>query len=237
MTTRLIIARHGNTFTKDQTPTRVGCQTDLALVEEERGTLLGRYIKEHNMLPQVVWAAPLKRTMQTAELAVREMGLDIKIIPDHSFVEIDYGPDENKTEDEVMLRLGKTYLAKAGKDVSQFSEEEIKARGKIVIDEWNADATVPEGWIVDPAQIIKTWQNFAAKVEQDYVGQTALIVSSNGVLRFAPYLTGNFAEFSASHDIKVGTGNLCIFEKEAGDKNWKCMGWDIKPKDYFKNKI
>ena len=24
MTTRLIIARHGNTFTKDQTPTRVG---------------------------------------------------------------------------------------------------------------------------------------------------------------------------------------------------------------------
>ena len=29
MTTRLIIARHGNTFEKGQTPTRVGGRTDL----------------------------------------------------------------------------------------------------------------------------------------------------------------------------------------------------------------
>ncbi|MBR2145117.1 MAG: hypothetical protein IJ956_06235 [Akkermansia sp.] len=30
----LIIARHGNTFAKRETPTRVGCHTDLELVEE-----------------------------------------------------------------------------------------------------------------------------------------------------------------------------------------------------------
>ena len=49
MTTRIIIARHGNTFTKEQTPTRVGCRTDLPLVEEERGTNVGLYLTKYNL--------------------------------------------------------------------------------------------------------------------------------------------------------------------------------------------
>ena len=32
MTTRIIIARHGNTFAKDETPRRVGGRTDLDIV-------------------------------------------------------------------------------------------------------------------------------------------------------------------------------------------------------------
>ena len=72
MTTRLIIARHGNTFTKDQTPTRVGGRTDLPLVESERGRNIGKYLKLKDMLPDVVFAAPLKRTMETARLAVAD---------------------------------------------------------------------------------------------------------------------------------------------------------------------
>ena len=106
MTTRLIIARHGNTFTKDQTPTRVGGRTDLPLVESERGTNIGKYLKLKNMLPDVVFAAPLKRTMETARLAVAEMGLPLTVQEEDSFREIDYGPDENKTEDVVIARVG-----------------------------------------------------------------------------------------------------------------------------------
>mgnify|MGYP000835541400 CR=1 FL=1 len=79
MTTRLIIARHGNTFTKDQTPTRVGGRTDLPLVESERGRNIGKYLKLKDMLPDVVFAAPLKRTMETARLAVAEMGLPLEV--------------------------------------------------------------------------------------------------------------------------------------------------------------
>ena len=45
MTTRIIIARHGNNFTKEQTPLRVGARTDLPLVETERGTNIGKYLK------------------------------------------------------------------------------------------------------------------------------------------------------------------------------------------------
>lgn len=237
MSTKILIARHGNTFTKDQTPTRVGARTDLPLVEEERGTMLGEYLKDTGLIPNVVYASPLARCMQTAKLALTALGSSLEIIPDHSFVEIDYGEDENKTEDEVMLRLGKTYLTKDGKDAATtMSEEEIKARGEAVINLWNEKAIVPDGWVVDPNAIIKNWQDFAQKVDDHHKGENVLIVSSNGVIRFAPYLTGDFEKFSSEHDIKVGTGNLCIFEKNDGEENWRCTGWNIKPKDYFKNK-
>ena len=66
MVTRIIIARHGNTFTKGQIPLRVGCRTDLPLVETERGTNVGKYLKMKTYFPSVVYAAPLKRTTETA---------------------------------------------------------------------------------------------------------------------------------------------------------------------------
>lgn len=207
MTTRLIIARHGNTFEKGQTPTRVGARTDLPLVENERGTNIGLYLKKAGLLPDAVFAAPLKRTTQTAELAVKAMEIDTPVIPETSFTEIDYGPDENKTEDEVIARIGQE-----------------------AIDNWNKNAIVPNGWIVNPEDIIANWQNFANKVATNYAGKNVLVVSSNGIIRFAPCLTGDFDGFCREHDIKVGTGCICIFEKET-DSPWRCTVWNLKPKD------
>ena len=205
MTTRLIIARHGNTFTKEQTPTRVGGRTDLPLVETERGTNIGKYLKLKNILPDVVFAAPLKRTMETARLAVQAMNLPLQVIEEDSFREIDYGPDENQTEDKVIARIG---------------EEAIKL--------WNDKAIVPEGWKVDVQGLIKTWEDWADKIAKEYAGKTALIVSSNGVIRFAPYITRHFEAFAQEHEIKVGTGSVCIFEKDDG-QDWKCVAWNVKP--------
>ncbi|MDO5387541.1 MAG: histidine phosphatase family protein, partial [Pseudomonadota bacterium] len=84
MTTRIIIARHGNTFTKEQTPTRVGCRTDLPLVESERGMNVGRYLKDRNLIPAKAFAAPLKRTVETAKLAIEAMGCTIPLELDES---------------------------------------------------------------------------------------------------------------------------------------------------------
>lgn len=43
----LIIARHGNTFGPDDTPTRVGARTDLPLVESgiQQARLLGTHLR------------------------------------------------------------------------------------------------------------------------------------------------------------------------------------------------
>ena len=68
----LIIARHGNTFRPGETPTRVGAGTDLPLVEEERARGVGKYLKNKGLIPSKIYAAPLRRTMETARLAAAE---------------------------------------------------------------------------------------------------------------------------------------------------------------------
>lgn len=196
----LIIARHGNTFRPDETPTRVGAGTDLPLVEEQRGRGIGKYLKKLNLIPTKVYAAPLKRTMTTAALAVEELGINTPIIPMADFTEIDYGPDENKTEDQVIERIGQE-----------------------AIDLWNEKAIAPQGWNVDTEQLISVWKNFADSIAD---GETVLAVSSNGIIRFAPYITGNYTDFCATHDIKVATGAVCIFEYNGTD--WVCSEWNTK---------
>ncbi len=99
----LIIVRHGNTFLAGETPLRVGCRTDLPLVEEARSRRAGRYLKERGFLPDRVVAAPLKRTMETARLLVKTMELPLDVETATIFSEIDYGPDEGKSEEEIML--------------------------------------------------------------------------------------------------------------------------------------
>lgn len=210
MTTRIVIARHGNTFTKEQTPLRVGARTDLPLVETERGTNIGKYLKLRAFYPTVVFSAPLHRTMETARLAIAALNKDIPLIEDNRFIEIDYGPDEAKTEDEVIARIGQKAL-----------------------DDWNSKAVVPVGWKVSVQGIIDAWKEFANEVEEKYHDKTVLVVSSNGIIRFAPYLTGDFDKFAENFNIKVGTGGVCVLEKDDKDTNWVVKDWGIKPKEFL----
>ena len=196
----LIIARHGNTFRPGETPTRVGAKTDLPLVEEERARGIGKYLKKNGYAPTKIYAAPLKRTMETAKLAAEELGFTDTIVPLTDFTEIDYGPDENKTEDEVIARIGQD-----------------------AIDLWNAKAIVPDGWKVDPEKLAAVWKNFAASIKD---GETVLAVSSNGVIRFAPHITADYDAFCAEHDIKVATGGVCILVFENGA--WTAKEWNVK---------
>ncbi len=197
----LVIARHGNTFRKGETPTRVGSRTDLELVEEERGRGIGLYLKKLGLTPTRILAAPLKRTMRTAELAAEELGNPCPVVADARFIEVDYGPDENRTEEEVVARLG----AEA-------------------IELWNARAVVPDGWKVDVPRIIANWQELAAEVAE---GEVLLCVSSNGTIRFAPHITGDYEGFCAAHDIKVPTGGVCVFTSGDGS-TWTCTEWGTK---------
>lgn len=220
----LIIARHGNTFRKGETPTRVGSRTDLELVEEERGRGIGLYLKKNGIVPSRILAAPLKRTMGTAALAAEAAGCTCPVEPDHRFIEVDYGPDENKTEEEVKARLGAVDARAEGLDPATMTAEELDARGAAIIDRWNAEATVPDSWKVDVEQICRNWQSLASEVKD---GEVLLCVSSNGTIRFAPVITGDYAGFCAENDIKVATGGVCIFTSEDGS-TWTCQEWGVK---------
>lgn len=207
MNTRLLIARHGNTFAAGDIVKRVGI-TDLPLVESGlmQGRMLGIYLQQHNLVPDIIFTSKLKRTIQTAEQAQRVMQTHIPMETLSIFNEIDYGPDENQPENKVIARL---------------TTEALQA--------WETTAKVPDGWKVDPQAIIKNWQDFAARLAKDSVGKIILVITSNGIARFAPYLTGNFPVFAAKYGIKISTGALCIFEKNATKDEWDCLQWNVKP--------
>ncbi|MEM7650471.1 MAG: histidine phosphatase family protein [Pseudomonadota bacterium] len=204
--TTLIIARHGNTFSPDDTPTRVGARTDLPLVEKghDQAKALGKYLNENRLIPDVIYTSNLKRTIETAEIAVKASGVTNPVYPLDMFNEIDYGPDENKPEDEVIARIG---------------AEAINA--------WDESAIVPEGWLVDPEKIKKDWFDFADQISAHDDNETVLVVTSNGIARFAPYITGDFDAFAAQHSIKLSTGAFGILKCENGV--WSAENWNQKP--------
>jgi probable phosphoglycerate mutase len=212
MTTQLIIIRHGNTFLPDETPVRVGARTDLDLVPsgQKQGRQLGEFFKTTGITPAVFYSAELKRSYQTAEIARDELDKNIPIETTNIFDEIDYGPDEAKTEEEVYARIGKQ-----------------------AVEKWNESAIVPDGWKVNPDEIIKNWTEFTDMIAEKYPNQTVAVVTSNGIARFAPHLTGDFDGFAANNKIKIKTGAMCFLHQE--DNHWAIDIWNLRPKDYFKN--
>ena len=221
---RLLIVRHGNTFRPDETPLRVGCRTDLPLVENERALGAGRILQANGWIPSRVFAAPLKRTMETATLILQTLELSLPIQTLDVFSEIDYGEDEAKTEVEVMERLGRCYLEQEG-GLSGASIETILARGKQAIDAWDNRAEPPLGWQVDPAEVIRRWKDFADEIQD---GETVLVVSSNGVIRFAPclLLPNDYDRFIQKNSLKVTTGGVSLLEHQNGV--WNILAWNVR---------
>lgn len=205
--TTLLIARHGNTFGPHDLVRRVGL-TDLPLVESGllQGRYLGTYLQSNHLIPDVIFTSTLKRAIQTAEQAQREMQTYLPIQTLSMFNEIDYGPDENQPEITVIDRLGQDAMSA-----------------------WETCAQVPNGWHVNPKEIIQNWREFAKQLIQEHAGQTILVITSNGIARFSPYLTGDFAAFCEAYGIKLSTGALGIFEHKEPSPHWQCRQWNVKP--------
>jgi probable phosphoglycerate mutase len=201
--TRLLIIRHGNTFTSDETPRRVGVRTDIPLVQSgiEQARAVGNYLKREGLLPTTVYASALQRAQETARLMMHEAGQDnLPIITDENFNEIDHGVDENKTEEEIIARLGKG-----------------------ILEEWNDYGVVPDGWKVNPRAIQKSWLNFANDCLENRQGQTTCVVSSGGIIRFAPIILDG-AALPDGQTPKVSTASLSLMQHDGN--SWRVMFWN-----------
>lgn len=205
-TTKLIIARHGNTFEKGETPRRVGAKTDIPLTQEGRnqGTRIGQYLRDNDLIPSTLFTSSLQRTIETAYMAMQETGKTLNMQKLSMFDEVNYGPDENKTEEEVIARIG---------------EQAIK--------DWDEHAIAPDGWIVHPEDIKNDWLQFGLDIVNQLEGHTIMVVTSNGIARFAPYLTGDFEGFKKDNNIKLSTGALAYLEHDG--ENWHIKKWNVKP--------
>lgn len=201
--TRLVIARHGNTFGPGDVVTRVGGRTDLPLVASglAQGHALGRHLAEQGYSFAAAICSPLKRTRQSAEAILAETGDAVKIETGAFLAEIDYGPDENRPEAEVRARIGEAALTA-----------------------WEKEARVPDGWLVDPETLTASWKAFFTSVAVQWRDKDVLVVTSNGIARFALAACG--APANVPLKLRTGAYGEIALGEEGGAT---LVAWDIRP--------
>lgn len=206
MTVKLIIARHGNTFGPGEVARRIGARTDLPLVESghAQAQKLGLFLKQNRLIPDVVYTSRLKRTIETAGDAISAMGIACPTQQSEIFDEIDHGPDENQTDPDIVKRIG--------------------ARA---FNAWEQDNAMPRDWSPQSDVLRKRWFDFAKHCEQAHDEKTVLVVTSNGVARFAPLLANNASDIINEKNRKLSTGALSILEGDGG--LWMISHWNVKP--------
>lgn len=201
----LLLSRHGNTFEKGETPTMVGAREDLPLTAEgeAQAARLAAALKAVNVLPVATYSSQLQRTRRYAEIAV---------------------PVHTPTQD---LRLSEIDYGVWG----GLSEEQIDARGEgEELAAWNSQSLWPKSpnWSPDEATLRQNVQDFAEELAHKHSGETVLVVSSNGVMRYFLTLVENaFSARIADGTFKVKTGNVCILRYENG--LWDILCWNQKP--------
>ena len=197
---RILLARHGNTFGPGDTPVWVGAKEDLPLVEsgEVQARALGGALADAGIIPSRIICGPLKRTRRAAEIVGALTGCSGTEMIDERLKEIDYGSWGGKSNDEIIAEFGQEAL-----------------------DCWDKHHRRPPGADWSPAEDVLE-ANALAAMRQAAKEDLTLVITSNGVLRYMyAALTG--PEASA----KVKTGHICAvqFEGDAGER----LFWNEKP--------
>ncbi len=196
----LFIARHGNTFDSGDIPLRVGKGTDLSLSKsgQEQAKQLGLFLNKTNAKMDEVYVSSLKRTQETAHIALPHF----PYIVDSIFDEVDYGIDEGQPESSVVHRIGKEALK-----------------------QWDEEGVVPQGWNINTEKIIQNWKQFSINCIKKYpLGGMVLVVTSNGIARFAPYILNVYEK-----QVKMRTGAISALSYI--ENQWKILFWDVRPND------
>lgn len=203
--TDIYIVRHGNTFDKGDTITRVGARTDLPL--SSSGQTQAEALALHFMAIapagfSAAYCSALQRTRQTAEaiLAVRDEQPRLETL--EFLREVDYGVDENQPEDAVVARIGAAALAA-----------------------WDEHAVPPPGWDVDPAGLKQAWRDLLQSITLSAAAGPVLIVTSNGIARFVLDAITDFEAEPASIKLKTGAyGHI----RTSGDAV-TLVRWNVRP--------
>jgi broad specificity phosphatase PhoE len=205
---RVVLVRHGNTFSAGEAAVWVGARTDLALVEkgrqqaEEVANQLGRA----GMTISRIFAGPLRRTTETADIIARIAGTAPEsVVIDRRLTEIDYGDWEGLTSDQIRQRFGNSE-----------------------IDGWEQRNEWPPGarWPATKREVVARVLAFFAEMTPQSPGHENaidVVVSSNGIFRL-------FAESLGlpSAGQKMATGNISLIAR-AADNTWQVERWNAAP--------
>lgn len=198
----IVILRHGNTFDPGDVIRRIGAGTDLPLSVSGRAQAasVSAALKTDGWRFTRIFAAPLKRTMETASAVRDACAPDVSIEPLAALKEVHYGPDEGRPESDVVERLGDRALAA-----------------------WERAGDVPAGWRIDAGQIISTWRAFFADCATE--SGPILAVTSNGVARYACDGADDAPAWAAR---KLNTAAYGIVKVGTGGEN-SIVAWNVRP--------
>ncbi|MBE6356169.1 MAG: histidine phosphatase family protein [Lentisphaerae bacterium] len=225
--TRLIVVRHGNTFNSGDVILRVGSATDIPLTETgmKQAYAAGAMIAELGFDPQVIFHAPLQRTCQSA-VGIAASFPDAALEETEFLSELDYGSDDGKPEDEVVLRLG--IVEDPAAITPDTALDDLRAAGKAALKRWDAEAVLPKAWyfLAERAgELEKQWQDFAALILEKYTGKTVVAVTSNGIARFSKAILPGGESLEGS--LKLATGAFGVYE--FSDGAWHSTRWNVRP--------
>lgn len=208
---KLLIARHGNTFTQEMIPVFVGSANDMPLVDEgeRQASRFSQFCKMRGLVPAAVYCGPLLRTRRFAEIVCQELGLPCVPVMDERLNELDYGGWSGKTNEQVVAEFGEAAL-------KQWNDHGV----------WPADSN----WGAAPEAVIADLNSYVADLHKRHApDDVVLSVSSNGRLRyFLKFIPQLFDEMAANKNLKVAPGNACqITMDETG--NFKLDFWNESP--------
>jgi len=212
MAITLIIARHGNTFEKDEIPRFIGRRTDLPLTQEGRTQAhqFGKYLREKQIFPVAIYSSSLKRQKEMAEIVNAELGGDIPLCQDEALLEIDYGTWENLSDEEVKQK---------------YSIEEYKV--------WSTAMQWPASFADSPEEIQTQLQVWLQRLRNTHVDNTTIVaVSSNATLRYLYSLAqaqewNRYKTEKRMKELKVKTGNFCVLH--IYPDHYDVMQWNLFP--------
>lgn len=197
----LVIVRHGNTFTAGEPPRRIGARTDLPLTDAgiAQAEALGAHFAAKGWHFARALVSPLLRTRETAQAILAAQPSPPTPEPAPFLREIDHGPDENRTEAQVLARLGQPALTA-----------------------WDEHAIAPPDWTVDADRRIAAWHTLIEALTPDQ--PPTLLVTSNGAARFALIALPTLAP----RTLKLRTGSYGVIQRDA-DGTLTLPVWDQRP--------
>lgn len=188
---RLILCRHGNTFTPGGPAVWLGAHDDPPLTADgtAQARRLGDALAEARIVPSAIYCGPLLRMHRFAEILSVRLDLDDPPIVDACLNEIDHGGWNGLSNEEVVRRFG-------GQDFYDWYERNI----------WPSS-----GWASAEADIHDAIRSFMRRMAGRYSARQVVVsVTGHGVLKCLGRQMQNRMDSGLSRGWhRVNTGNVC----------------------------
>ena len=210
---KLLLVRHGNTFETGETPVRVGANEDMPLTAagEDQAHALAAQLKASDIRPDLFVCGPLKRTRRHTEIVMTALGAEGSAEIDPRLTEIDYGPWGGLSDADIVARFGPAAAR-------ELAARENESR-------WPTETA---RWMPGAETVTRNLRNLTAELAGRLgADETALICSSNGILRYFLDLTPEgLAGHQAAGKAKMATGAASLLDVTDGEA--RILFWNVK---------